>query len=133
MARQLIITSHTRARFTLNSYGNFCEPRSAGLCGRLLRTIRIFGRGRNDVTLSGALPHEPSCQRETLVIGQLVKRHVQDAQGRRKVGLVSHLFSRQLEVTFVEEADINLLRGARGMEFVIQLDALVGCAQVPEA
>ena len=53
--------------------------------------------------------------------------------GPQEGWLVSHLFSRQLEVTFVEEADINLLRGARGMEFVIQLDALVGCAQVPEA
>jgi len=40
-----------------HSYGYFCEPRSAGLCGRLLRAIRIVGRGRNGVTLSGdALP-----------------------------------------------------------------------------
>ena len=47
IARQLIIAFHTRARCTLNSYGYFCEIRSAGLCGRLLRAIRIFGRRRN--------------------------------------------------------------------------------------
>jgi len=118
----------------LKSYVYFCEPRSAGLCSKSLRAIRISGRGRNGITLSGdALPHEPLCQRGTLIVGQLADRQVQDAQERRKVGLVRHLFIRQVEATFVEEADINLLRGARGMEFVIQPDALVGWAQVPEA
>ena len=32
---------------------SFLQTRSAGLCGRLLRAIHIFGRGRNGVTLSG--------------------------------------------------------------------------------
>jgi len=38
----------------------------------LLRAIRIFGTGRNGVTLSGdALPHElDQGQRETLAVGQ---------------------------------------------------------------
>ena len=99
MARQLIITSHTRARFTLNSYGNFCEPRSAGLCGRFLRAFHIFGRGGNGVTLpGGALPHElDQGQRETLAVGQPAEQHVQDAQDLRKVGLARHLFIRQVE------------------------------------
>ena len=112
----------------LNSYGHFCEPRSAGLCGRLLRAIRIFGRGRNGVTLSGdaLLDELDQGQRETLVVGQPAERHVQDAQDRRKVGLVRHIFIRQVEAAFVEEADINLLRGARGMNFTIQPGALVG-------
>ena len=131
IARQLIITSHTRVRCTLNSYGYFCEPRSAGLYGRFLRAIRIFGRGRNGVTLSGdaLLDELDQGQRETLVVGQPAERHVQDAQDRRKVGRVRHIFIRQVEAAFVEEADINLLRGARGMNFAIQPDALVGWAQ----
>jgi len=93
------IKSHTRARCTLNSYGYFCEPRSAGLCGRLLRAIRIIGRGRNGVTLSGdALLHElDQGQRETLAVGQPAEQHVQDAQDLRKAGLVRHLFIRQVE------------------------------------
>jgi len=119
----------------LNSYGYFCEPRSAGLCGRSLRAIRIFDRGRNGVTLSGDALHDEldQGQRETLVVGQPAERHVQDAQDRRKVGLVRHLFIRQVEAAFVEEADINPLRGARGMNLAIQPDALVGRAKVPEA
>jgi len=118
-----------------HSYGYFCEPRSAGLCGRLLRAIRIFGRGRNGVTLSGdALPCElDQGQREALVVGQPAKQHAQDAQDRRKVSLVRQFFIRQVEAAFVEEADINLLRGDRGMEFATQPDVLVGWAQVSVA
>ena len=84
----------------MNSYGYFCESRSAGLCGRLLRAIRIFGWGRNGVTLSGdALPHEfdQGQQRETLAVGKPTEQHVQDAQDLKKVGLVRHLFIRQVE------------------------------------
>jgi len=52
-----------------------------------------------------ALPNElDQGQREKLVVGKLVERHVQDAQDRRKVGLVRHLFIRQVEAAFVEEA-----------------------------
>ena len=74
-----MITSHTRARCALNSYDHFCGPRSAGLCGRFLRTIRIFGRGRNGVILSGdALPHElDQGQQETLAVKQPAEQHVQ--------------------------------------------------------
>jgi len=42
IARQLIIAPHTRARCALNSYGYFCEPQSAGLCGKLQRAIAFF-------------------------------------------------------------------------------------------
>ena len=53
------ITPHTRARCALNCYDYFCAPRSVGLCGRLLRAIRIVGRGKNGINLPGdALPHE---------------------------------------------------------------------------
>jgi len=64
-----------------------------------MRAIRIFGRGRNGVTLSGdALPHKPDQgQRETLAIGQPAEQHVQNAQDLRKVGLVRNLFIRQVE------------------------------------
>jgi len=61
--------------------------------------IRIFGRGRNGVALSGdALPHElDQGQRETLAVGQPTEQHVQDAQGLRKVGFVRHLLIFQVE------------------------------------
>ena len=83
----------------MNSYGYFCEPRSTGLCGRLLSTIRIVGRGRDGATLSGdTLPHElDQGQRETLAVGQPAEQHAQDAHDLRKVGLVRHLFIRQVE------------------------------------
>ena len=102
---------------------------SAADCSQRYPHLR---QGRKGATLPcGALPHElAQGQRGTLVVGHPAEQHVQDAQDRRKVGLVRH---RQVEATFVEEADINPLRGARGIEFVIQLDALVGWAQVPEA
>ena len=108
------------------SSGYFCEPRSAGLCSKLLRAIRISGRGRNGVTLSGdALPHElDQGQRETLAVNLPAEQHVQDAQDLRKVGLVRHLFIRQVEAAKAEEADINLLCGARGMKFVIRFRRL---------
>jgi len=66
----------------LNRYGHFCEPRSAGLCGRLLRAIGIFGRGRNGATLPGdaLLDELDQGQRKTLVVGQPAERHVQDSQ-----------------------------------------------------
>jgi len=85
--------------------------------------------------LSGdALPHGLDLgQRETPVVGKPAKQNVQNAQDRRKAGLVRHLFIRQVEAAFVEEADINLLPGAREMVLVIQPDALVGWAQVPGA
>ena len=95
--QQLIIgTFHTRARCTLNSYGYFCEPRSAGLCNGFLRAIRNFGRGRNGVTLSGnALPHElDQGQRETLAVGQPAEQHVD----LRKAGLVRNLFKLELDL-----------------------------------
>ena len=79
----------------------FCEPRNAGLCGRLLRAIRIFGRGRIGVTLSGdALPHGLNQgQRETPAVGQPAEQHVEYVQDLRKAGLVRHLFIRQVEAT----------------------------------
>jgi len=70
---------------------------------------------------------------DALAVREPVERHVQDTQDRRKVGFVRHLLIRQVEAAFAEEAAINLLRGAREMEFVIQPDALVSWAQVPEA
>jgi len=99
-------------RCALESYDLFCGLRSAGLCGRLLRAIRIFGRGRNVVAFSGS---------ELLDVGQPAERLVQDAQDRRKVAPVRHISTRQVEVeaAFVEEADINLLRGARGLNLAI--------------
>ena len=83
----------------MKSYGYFCEFQSAGLCGRLLRAIRIFGRGRDGATLSGdALPHElDQGQRGTLAVGQPAEQHVQDVQDLRKAGLVRHFFIRQVE------------------------------------
>jgi len=48
---------------------------------------------------------------------QPAEQDVQDVQDRRKVGLVRHLFIRQVEAAFLEEADISFLRGARGMGF----------------
>jgi len=98
LSRGGCIAPRTRARCTLNSYGYFCEPQSAGPCGRLLRAIHIFGRGRNGVTFPGdALPHELNQrQRETLTVGKPAEQHVQDAQDLRKVDLVRHLFIRQV-------------------------------------
>ena len=66
-----------------------------------MRAIRIFGRGRNGVTLSGdVLPHElDQGQRETLAVGQPAEQQVQDAQDLTKVGLVRNLFIRQVEAT----------------------------------
>ena len=83
-------------------------------------------QGRNGVTLSGdALPHElDQVQRETLAVGQPVEQHVQDVQDLRKVGLVKNTFIRQVEAAKAEEADINLLCGARGMKFVIRFRRL---------
>ena len=49
----------------------------------------------------------PWCQRETLVVRQLAVQHVQDTQVRRKVGLIRHLFIRQVEAAFAEAADIG--------------------------
>jgi len=74
----------------------------------LLRAIRISGRGRNGVTLSGdALPYElDQGQRETLAVGQRAEQHAQDAQDLRKAGLVRYLFFiRQVEAANFEDAD----------------------------
>jgi len=94
------------------------------------------GKKRRHLVRRRTASHElDQGQRETLYVGQLAERHVKDAQDRRKVGLVRHLFIRQWKSLSlkIEEAEVNLFRGARGMEFVIQPDALVGWAQVPEA
>jgi len=111
MARQLIITSHTRVRCTLKSFGYSCKSRSVGLCGRFLHAIRIFGRGRNGVTLSGGVvPHElDQGQREALVVGKLTERRT---AGMSALSGISSWCSRH-----------DLCNSA---------DALVGWAQVPE-
>ena len=58
--------------------------------GFLVRSLRVFGRERNGVILPGdALLNElDQSQRKTLVVRQPAERHVQDAQDRRKIGLV---------------------------------------------
>jgi len=92
-------------------------------------------QGKNGVALTGdaLLDEVDQGQRETRIVGQPAERRVQDAQDRRKVGLVRHLFIRQVESAFAEEVDINLLRDTRGMNLALQPVTLVGWAQVPEA
>jgi len=63
------------------------------------------GKKRRHLVRRRTASHElDQGQRETLYVGQLAERHVKDAQDRRKVGLVRHLFIRQVKAVFVEEA-----------------------------
>jgi hypothetical protein len=70
--------------------------------------------------------------RQALVIRQTLEGRVEDTHDRPEVSLGWHLRVSQPRALYVEEAYVNLLRGARGMHLNVQ-PHLLPIAKVSEA